>query len=165
MFSPDHPRFAARGLRPPQSCTRGAVTGRFCWFGQRQGSAPGRARRSADRQSQHHRRGLPGGSSPFPRLPGLREGNERVAGRYAGREALLKSAVLPRKQVNRWKEGAVVKGDKSINEPIFIISLMMVLKPLDRKGKVGATRALVSGPRGRQERRGGVGRLPGKFVR
>lgn len=88
-----------------------------------------------------------------------------MAGRYAGREALLKSAVLPRKQVNRWKEGAVVKGDKSINEPIFIISLMMVLKPLDRKGKVGATRALVSGPRGRQERREGVGRLPGKFVR
>lgn len=27
MFSLDHPRFAARGLRPPQSCTRGAVTG------------------------------------------------------------------------------------------------------------------------------------------
>lgn len=107
--------------------------------------------------------GCQAGPLPFPGFLGF--GNERVAGRYAGREALLKSAVLPRKQVNRWKEGAVVKGDKSINEPIFIISLMMVLKPLDRKGKVGATRALVSGPRGRQERRGGVGRLPGKFVR
>lgn len=42
----------------------------------------------------------------------------------------------------------MVKGDKSINEPIFIISLMMVLKLLDRKGKVEATGVLVSGPRG-----------------
>lgn len=56
----------------------------------------------------------------------------------------------------------MVKGDKSINEPIFIISLMMVLKLLDRKGKVGATRALVSGPRGRQERRGGCGEVARK---
>lgn len=46
---------------------------------------------------------------------------------------LLKLAVLLRKQVNHWKEGALGKGDKSISEPIFIISLMIVLKPLDRK--------------------------------
>lgn len=48
----------------------------------------------------------------------------------------------------------MVKGDKSINEPIFIISLMMILKLLDRKRKVGATGVLVSGPRGREERSG-----------
>lgn len=64
---------------------------------------------------------------------------------------LLKLAVLLRKQVNRWKEGASGKGDKSISEPIFVISLMIVLKLLDGKGRDGATQVLINGLRGREE--------------
>lgn len=39
------------------------------------------------------------------------------------------------------EEGALGKGDKSISEPIFIISLMIVLKLLDRERerRAGAT--------------------------
>lgn len=64
---------------------------------------------------------------------------------------LLKLAVLLRKQVNRWKEGAPGKGDKSISEPIFVISLMIVLKLLDGRGRDGATEVLINGLRGRVE--------------
>lgn len=58
--------------------------------------------------------------------------------------------MLLRKQVNHWKEGALGKGDKSISKPIFVISLMIVLKLLDRKGKVRETQVLISGLRGRE---------------
>lgn len=64
---------------------------------------------------------------------------------------LLKLAVLLRKQVNRWKEGALGKGDKSISKPIFIISLMIVLKLLDGKGRDGTAQVLIKGLRGRDE--------------
>lgn len=56
---------------------------------------------------------------------------------------LLKLAVLLRKRVNWLKEGALGKRDKSISEPIFIISLMIVLKLLDRAGEGGAAETLV----------------------
>lgn len=60
---------------------------------------------------------------------------------------LLKLAVLLRKQVNWLKEGALGKRDKSIRKPIFIISLMIVLKLLDREGKGRAAEVpvLISG--------------------
>ena len=41
---------------------------------------------------------------------------------------LLELAVLLRKQVNHSKEGALGNRDKSMRKPIFIISLMIVLK-------------------------------------
>lgn len=56
---------------------------------------------------------------------------------------LLKLAVLLRKRVNWLKEGALGKRDKSISEPIFIISLMIVLKLLDREGEGRAADTLV----------------------
>lgn len=64
---------------------------------------------------------------------------------------LLKLAVLLRKQVNHLKEGALGKGDKSIRDPIFIISLMIVLKLRDGKGSVGVTQVLTNGLRARKE--------------
>ena len=64
---------------------------------------------------------------------------------------LLKLAVLLRKQVNHSKEGALGKGDKSIRESIFIISLMIVLKLRDGKGSVGVTQVLINGLRARKE--------------
>lgn len=59
-------------------------------------------------------------------------------------------AVLLRKPVNWLKEGALGKRDKSISEPIFIISLMIVLKPLDGEGKERAavTPVLINGLEG-----------------
>lgn len=73
----------------------------------------------------------------------------------------LKLAVLPRKQVNSSKEGALGKGDKSINKPIFIISLMIVLKLLDGKGRHGVTQVLINRLRGTEER-GAFGEMAGK---
>lgn len=73
----------------------------------------------------------------------------------------LKLAVLPRKQVNNSKEGALGKGDKSINKPIFIISLMIVLKLLDGKGRHGVTQVLINRLRGTEER-GAFGEMAGK---
>lgn len=66
------------------------------------------------------------------------------------------------------KEGALGKRDKSISEPIFIISLMIVLKLLDREGeeRAVATPVLISGLEGvRSGAKGYLGRAPGKFIK
>lgn len=75
---------------------------------------------------------------------------------------LLKLAVLLRKQVNRWKEGASGKRDKSISEPIFVISLMIVLKLLDGKGRDGVTQVLINRLRGRERSEGVFGEIARK---
>lgn len=64
--------------------------------------------------------------------------------------------MLLRKQVNWLKEGALGKGDKSISEPIFIISLMIVLELLVREGegRTAVTQVLINGWEG--ERNEGV---------
>lgn len=79
---------------------------------------------------------------------------------------LLKLAVLLRKPVNWLKEGALGKRDKSISEPIFIISLMIVLKLLDREGeeRAVATPVLISSLEGARSK-GYLGRAPGKFMK
>lgn len=83
MFSLDHPRFAARGLRPPQSCTRGAVTGAVllvraeAGISSRPGARPtGRASTTAA--------GCQAGPLPFPGFLGFGKG---MSGWQAGMQA------------------------------------------------------------------------------
>lgn len=70
------------------------------------------------------------------------------------------------KETSQAFEGrSIGRGDKSISEPIFIVSLMIVLKLLDAKGRVGAILILINGLRGRVEQRGVWGECRGKFIK
>ena len=125
--------------------------GKPCWVGWgKTAPRPGR-HGSVDRQPAARREGSP--RCPLPWLSGLQD-RRWTNSRCAGQAVLLELAVLLRKQVNHLKEGALGNGDKSIRKPIFIISLMIVLKLWDRDGRVGVTQVLINGLRGRKEWRG-----------
>lgn len=95
------------------------MVGRLCWARQREGSAPSLAP-SVLLTSRASTTVAGGAASPSPAL--CASGGKRTNGRCAGQGVSLKLAALLGNRVNHWKEGALGKGDKSISEPIFIIS-------------------------------------------